>query len=124
MGIGQLWSRAHPPEVVKGVSPIQTRRLDRGKGWPPQENPGCYSEKKGNGCWAGIKTCSSLLFFVVWLLSRDSFVTPWTGSLPGSSVHGIFQATILEWVAVFFSRRISDLGIEAVSCIGRRILYC
>ena len=28
----------------------------------------------------------------------DSSVTPWTvGGLPGSSVHGIFQAKILEW---------------------------
>ena len=25
-------------------------------------------------------------------------------SLPGSSVHGIFQARILEWVAISFSR--------------------
>ena len=24
-------------------------------------------------------------------------------SLPGSPVHGIFQAKILEWVAIFFS---------------------
>ena len=28
-------------------------------------------------------------------------------SLPGSSVHGILQAKILEWVAVSFSRRSS-----------------
>ena len=28
------------------------------------------------------------------------FVTQWTCSLPGSSVHGIFQARILEWVAI------------------------
>ena len=34
----------------------------------------------------------------VWL-----FATPWT-SLPGSSIHGIFQARILEWVAISFSR--------------------
>ena len=26
------------------------------------------------------------------------------GSLPGSSVHGILQARVLEWVAIFFSR--------------------
>ena len=26
------------------------------------------------------------------------------GSLPGSSVHGIFQARILEWVAIYYSR--------------------
>ena len=29
------------------------------------------------------------------------FVTPWT-YLPGSSVHGIFQARVLEWVAISF----------------------
>ena len=33
------------------------------------------------------------------------FATPWTvGSPPGSSVHGILQARILEWVAISFSR--------------------
>ena len=25
-------------------------------------------------------------------------------SLPGSSVHGIFQAIVLEWIAISFSR--------------------
>jgi len=29
-------------------------------------------------------------------------------SLPGSSVHGILQARILEWVAVPFSRGLSQ----------------
>jgi hypothetical protein len=29
---------------------------------------------------------------------------PMNCSLPGSSVHGIFQARILEWVAIPFSR--------------------
>ena len=29
---------------------------------------------------------------------------PMDGSLPGSSVHGILQAGILEWVAISFSR--------------------
>ena len=32
------------------------------------------------------------------------FATPWTVSPPGSSVHGILQARILEWVAISFSR--------------------
>ena len=31
----------------------------------------------------------------------DSFVTPW--GLSGTSVHGILQAGILDWVAIFFS---------------------
>ena len=30
---------------------------------------------------------------------------PMDCSLPGSSVHGIFQARILEWVAIAFSER-------------------
>ena len=30
----------------------------------------------------------------------------------GSSVHEIFQARILEWVAISFSKDISDPGIE------------
>ena len=33
----------------------------------------------------------------------DSLATPWTIGL-GSSTHGIFQARILEWVAISFSR--------------------
>jgi len=31
---------------------------------------------------------------------------------PGSSVHGILQARILEWVAISSSRDLSDPGIE------------
>ena len=42
-------------------------------------------------------------------------------SLPGSSVHGIFQARILEWVAFPFSRRSSQLrDWTQVSCIEGR----
>ena len=33
-------------------------------------------------------------------------------SLPGSSVHGILQARIMEWVAISFSRDLPDPGIE------------
>ena len=34
---------------------------------------------------------------------------------PGSSVHGIFQARILEWVAIPFSRGLLNPGIKAGS---------
>ena len=44
-------------------------------------------------------------------------------SLPGASVHGIFQAGILEWVAIPFSRGSSQpRDLICISCIGRRIL--
>ena len=36
-------------------------------------------------------------------------------SLPGSSVHGISQAKILEWVAVSFSRYLPNSGTESMS---------
>ena len=32
------------------------------------------------------------------------FVTPWTIVYQASSIHGIFQARVLEWVAISFSR--------------------
>ena len=38
-----------------------------------------------------------------------TFCNPMDCSLPGSSVHGIPQARILEWVAVPFSRGSSQL---------------
>ena len=48
-------------------------------------------------------------------------------SQSGSSVHGILQARILEWVAMLFSRESSRprdwTRISYVSCIARQVLY-
>ena len=45
-------------------------------------------------------------------------------SLPGSPIHGILQARILEWVAISFSKRSSwPRDWIWVSWINRRILY-
>ena len=43
---------------------------------------------------------------------------------PGSSVHGIFQAKILEWVAIFLLKGIfltQELNLHLLHC--RHILY-
>ena len=47
-------------------------------------------------------------------------------SPPGSSVHGILQARILEWVAISFSRGSSQPRDGTwVSCVaGRRFILC
>ena len=46
---------------------------------------------------------------------------PMDCSLPGSSVHGILQARILEWVAIPFSRGSSQSRDQTqVSCIAGR----
>ena len=58
------------------------------------------------------------------LVMPNSYSTPWTVSHQASSVHGISQARILEWVAIFFSRESSQPRDKTcVSCIGRQILY-
>ena len=45
--------------------------------------------------------------------------------LPGFSVHGVFQARILKWVATSFFRGYSlPRGQTWISCTGRWVLYC
>ena len=71
-------------------------------------------------------------FITPWKLESESEVTqscptlcnPTDFSLPGSSVQGIFQARILEWVAIFFSRRsFQARNWTNISGIGRWIPY-
>ena len=49
-------------------------------------------------------------------------------SPPGSSVHGDFQARILAWVAILFSRASSQprdrTRVSYVSCIAGRFFTC
>ena len=49
------------------------------------------------------------------------FMTPW------AVAHGIFQAKILEWFAISFSRGFSRprdrTHLSSISCIGRQVLY-
>ena len=53
----------------------------------------------------------------------DSFATPCSPA--GSSVHGISQARILEWVAISFSRESSRPRDQTqVSCIAGSLLHC
>ena len=63
-------------------------------------------------------------------ISAQSCLTlcdPMDCSLPGSSLHGILQARILEWVAISFSKGSSHARdrtcVSCIPCIGRRILY-
>ena len=82
-----------------------------------------------------IHIISFLLLSLLWLLMVHaqplhlcpSLCDPMDCSLPGSSVHGIFQTRILEWVAIPSSRGSSRLKdwtfISYVSCIGRPVLY-
>ena len=66
-----------------------------------------------------IYICCVHLLSHVWLFCDLMDCSP-----PGSSVHGIFQARILEWVAIPFSRGSSQRRDQTlISYIGRQILY-
>ena len=67
-----------------------------------------------NGCYIS-KSCLTLC-------------SPMDRSLPGSSIHGILQARILDWVAMPSSSGLPDPGIKPVPlmsllCIGMWVLY-
>ena len=71
--------------------------------------PGRKLSRAGVGCGLVIKLCPTLC-------------DPMDCGLPGSSIHGIFQARVLEWVAIAFPRRSSlPRDWTRVSCtVGRR----
>ena len=68
---------------------------------------------------------TAIILVLKWsrLVVSDS-LQPHDCNLPGSSVHGIFQARVLEWVAIFFSRGSSQPRDRTwVSCIVGRCVY-
>ena len=61
---------------------------------------------------------------VVELLNHVQLCNSMDCGLPGSSVHGFYQARILEWVVISFSRGSSQPEDQtSISCLGRQILY-
>ena len=52
--------------------------------------------------------------------SRPTLHDPMDCSLPGSSVHGIFQARVLEWGAIAFS----SLGSYTTSSVLKHSFWC
>ena len=62
--------------------------------------------KTGKGLDGTLDVLVMKLFVDIQSLSSiQLFVTPMDCSLPGSSVHGIFQAKVLEWGVIAFSKK-------------------
>ena len=61
-----------------------------------------FSERESNGpnAASGVDVMLVLSPSVM----PDSFMTPWDCSPPGFYVHDIFQARILDWIAISYSR--------------------
>ena len=88
-----------------------------------------------NIIWLCSWACGTILSWVVYVLYNQcvcaqlclTLCDPMDCSPSGSSVHGIFQARILEWVAISFSRGSSWprdwTCVSWIFSIGRWILY-
>ena len=107
------------------------------QGWDGEENKegaAMGQRNRSRGDWQGwsrdprqhfIKHCR-----IPWCVLAQSNLTlcdPMDCGTPGSSVRGILQAKILEWVAISSSRGSSRprdrIPISCISCVGRWILY-
>ena len=79
--------------------------------WVSPMYTGCISESESVSCSVVLVGQSCLTLVIPWTVAQP----------PGSSVHGILQARILEWVAMPFSRGSSPPRDQTqVSCIADR----
>ena len=96
------------PRVWKGFLPKEKNQVDiatRGK------NKRRYPGTTNDICCLTRFECKECLESES-EVAQSTLCDPVDCSLPGSSVHGILQARILEWVAISFSRGSSHPGME------------
>ena len=93
--------------------------------WIAQKaQPGPLWWPRGVRCGKGGKYICVCMVCVCGLVTKLclTLVTPWT---VGSSVNGIFQSRILEWVAISFSRgSFQPRDRTRVSCVAGGLLHC
>ena len=120
--LGDRWMACHGPYLQKGFGPqvrhilkinrsmvnhdrdVSTHFLCDRRSVHPQ---GCMAIKDSQSHLAALHKHRVCVISHVWL-----FATPWTVACHGCLCHGIFQARILEWVAISY---FPDPGIELVS---------
>ena len=129
---GRSWGRGRCPRLCPERGAEEEEQPSRGRVLPLTPSQGKVLEQKAQGadrpqCWAqsvwsGSGACPGAFCIAscleVKLLSRVRlFATPWTVARWVPPSMGIFQARILEWVAISFSRG-SSQGLNL------RLLYC
>ena len=102
--------------------------IDSGSSRPTDINREIYLMYiRKNKFWITLTFCSGSQYSIlvalencfVCVLSHVQLCNPMDGRLPGSSVYGIFQARILEWFAISFSRGSSPPRDQtSVSCMS------
>ena len=120
-----------PGSSLHGI--LQARVLEwvaisfsRGSSWSRDRTwVSCILGRRFN-LWATREARMCVCMCVNWLQSCPTLHDPMGYSLPGSSVHGIFQTRILEWVAMASSRGSSRLRdgtcVFFISCLVRQVV--
>ena len=105
-------------EIVKGREACHAAVYGRAKSWTLLSE---WTVITWQNMWLLLTQLLSCV--QLWPTLCDPMYCTWLGS----SVNRIFQAKMLEWVAISFSRGSSQsrewICISSVSCIGRQILY-
>ena len=119
-----LWlGTSHAESKPQGLSGWRPGGADPGQGLsssPHSQGHVAHLRSAWHTGGVGVTTCCCFLV----AQSCPTLCDPMDYSSPGSCVHGISPARILEWVAISFSRGSSRPRDQThVSCIGR-ILYC
>ena len=101
--------------------------------WTPQGSVECRLESVSRFLsqrtatlqgWLWARCPSAISHCCCWCLVTESCLTLLRPLELGSSVHGISQARILEWVSISFSRGSSrPRDRTSMSCVDRQILY-
>ena len=127
------WAQQHLPARLSVLSnySIQAHKAAIGQWWQRASvRPGELRKAPGElGClFVNITMDGSIVSFIMFSREREvaqscpTLSDPMDCSLPGSSIHGIFQARVLEWGAIAFSDPLvvtlsySLLPAPAVSC--------
>ena len=97
----------------------------RPRGWQPNRLPRLWDSpgNTGVGCHFLLQ-CMKVKSESEVAQSCPTLSDPMDCSLPGSSVHGIFQARVLEWGAIAFSPEGGSFIIIALNCIFASGVQC
>ena len=129
----QMWKTSHhgewPSASIK--IPIQSKKEQGYVGggrvrWetphPAQHSSACLKLWVEEGQWGKLSSIPTLQ--AQSLKSCLTLCNPMDCSPPGSSVHSIFQARILEWIVIpSFRGSFHPRDWTYISCLGRWILY-
>ena len=103
------------PHAAGQLSPLTTTRHYRSL-LPAMKTQHSHKQKQNKPKKETNTHCkSTAVVDALVVKSCPTLCNPTDCSPPGSSIHGISQVRILEWIAISFSRGLLDQGIETMS---------